>query len=304
MTHNDFLMQEALGQLDPALLEEAEIHTAKRRRSVPARVLMAAACLAAALAAGAVAAELAGFQVSRILSGHELFPDGLPDTWRGDGAVEDYTGYKVSNEGSFTWDKVSEELRAAVAQAPDHYFHMYFDSQAELEEFLGFSLPQNSLLASAQEITSGHQFDDEEEITHAFSRLSVFGTPEGEPDSLWLIASYMLQDHEHTAHTGSAAYRCRGRMGVHLDIYGRSDSGHSMTYSYKDGILTQETYVTSGGWEAIIIQTASQVNPDAQIYVAYLSLEGLTVEIRVGGDECVDAKEVLKSILDAYDISQ
>ena len=298
MNQNDFYMQEALGQIDPVLLEEAGAQTGKHRRSVPMRVLTVAACLAAVLAVGAVAAELAGFQVSRILSGAELFPDGLPDTWRGDGEVEDYTGYKVSSEEIFNWDKASDELRAAVAQSPDHYFHIYFNSQAELEEFLGFSLPQNAVLASAQQIRSGHQFDDEEEITHAFSCLSVFGTPDGEPGSLWLQASYSLQEHEHA--NPAEADACRGGVNVHLDIYGRGDGGHSRTYPYgKDWILTQETYVTAGGREATMIQTAPGDRPDAEIYVAYLSLDGLTVELRVGGD-CVDAKEVLKSVLDAY----
>ena len=298
MKQNDFYMQEALGQIDPILLEEAGTQTGKHRRSVPVRVLTVAACLAAILVVGAVAAELAGFQISGILSGHELFPDGLPDTWRGDGAVEDYTGYKVSSEESFAWDKVSDELRAAVAQAPDHAYAGYFDSQAELEEFLGFSLPENSILSSAQESTAGYQFDDEEEITHAFSRLFVAGTSDGEPSSLWLLASYSLQEHEHA--NPAEADACRGGINVHLQFHGYGNGGHSTTYSYQDWILTQETYVTAGGWEATIIQTASQVNPDAQIYVAYLSLDGLTVEIRVGGDECVDAKEVLKSVLDAY----
>ena len=300
MNCNDFLMQEALGQIDPILLEEAGTQTGKHRRSVPVRVLTVAACLAAVLAVGAVAAELAGFQVSRILSGQELFPDGLPDTWEGDGDVENYTGYKVSNEESFAWDKVSDELRAAVAQAPDHYYAGYFDSQAELEEFLGFSLPQNSLLASAQESAAGYQFDDEEKITHAFSRLFVSGTSDGEPSNLWLLASYSLQEHEH-ANPAEAA-DCRGRINVHLNIHGHSGNGHSITYSYQNWILTQETYVTAGGWEATIIQTAYEARPDAEIYVAFLPLDGLTVEIQVGGDECVDAKEVLKSLLDAYDI--
>ena len=333
MNHNDFLMQEALGQLDPALLEEAEAQTGQKRRSVPVRVLTVAACLAAALAVGAVAIEmttgLTGLQISGILSGHELYPNGLPGDMDGD--VEDYSGYIIRGIENFNWDNISEELRAAAAEAAataetqgyqPYYYRAVFDSRAELEEYLGFSLPENAVLTTKREGTGSFGMDtgkETERVVHTFACVDVVGKEDTGPIGLDIHASYAVPDPDHVQHEiwydGSgeahdegekpslASYTvCENDVDISISIY--AASGSSFYYHYKDVALTQETYVTPGGIEMVIVQMSQGLDSRYQKYTAYFALDGgMMMELSAHGRDCKDVKGIFYAILDAYDIS-
>lgn len=328
MNRNDefFDLVNALDNTPPELEDTVRrAQTRAGKRKVSLRVLMVAACLAAALAVGAVAAERAGLQISGILTGTDL-----PWIEMSGGDIEDYTGYTISGIENFNWDNISEELRAAAdaaseaSETQDYYYKAFFDSKAELEEFLGFSLPKNPLLTAERESEGHFGVDtgtDDERVVHTFASLDVIGKEETGPIALDIHANYAVPDPNHTRHEiwfdeegeahdegekpRFASYTvCTNDVNISISIYAASDLGINY-YQYKAVNLTQETYVTPGGVEMVIVQEGLGTDSRYQKYMAYFALdEGMMMELSASGGDCKDVKGIFYAILDAYDISR
>lgn len=306
---------EAMDHLDPALIEDMDGQTAAKRRRIPARTLLIAACVAGVLILGAVGSEVMGLQVSPILSGNELGwlePSEDPEV---------YSGYTVQGVDGFSWDNVSEELKAEAEKAQDGSYIAYFSSQAELEATLGFTLPGNSVLDAAREGKGHYQLAESEDVIHTFGRLWIVLEGDGNVHSLHVWTNYAVSNPEHKDHkinlpiseemrkSGTVAiyHTCTGEVLVGVEYQGQ-EGGTSTINSYKNIKLTQEDYVTPSGVKTVIIhenfRTSDDFDDGYRSYLAHLAVDGMTLTIHVNGNEnCTDVKGVLKSILDAYPAS-
>lgn len=308
---------EALDHLDPALLEDMDGQTTVKRRSVPMRILLAAACVAGLLMIGAVAVEvITGIQVGDLsLAGK--FVGINEDTGEYEELYEDREGITVIAPDGFSWSRASKELWDMVAQAPEDRYYAYFDSQDELEKFLGFSLPKNSVLDEAEEGSTNHcvKEDDFERFDHPFALLDIWKWEDGSPDSLSINAGYYIQNPAHEPHdqrrehedSGYAEYSCGGaRLFLDLSVAAR-EQGRTFFQSYvfgnkEDTKLVREDYVTPNGLPVVIIREEDNAS-DYQHYHVHFALDGMGFSFWVSWPPCVDAEAILKSILDAYEVS-
>lgn len=313
MKENDRWLTEAMDHLDPALIEDMDGQATAKRRPAPVRVLLIAACVTGALILGAVAAEMAGIWVSPILPGNELgwvFPSENP---------EDYSGYVVHGVEGFSWDKVSEELKAEAEKEPELY-RVYFNSQAELEAALGFALPYNPVLEAAPEGQGHSRPAGSEEVIHSFGDIEVIIGNNGKATGIAVDTHYIIGNPEHTTHkiylpiseedrergVVESYMTCTGEATVSVRYLGDANSSYMYLYRVRDTELTREDYVTSNGIAAVIIQEVSSSDDHDEIrgYTAHLAVDGMAVTISFrSSNDCVDQEGILKSILDAYPAS-
>lgn len=308
MSENYQWVTEALDHLDPALLEDLDggADKTKARRPAPRRVLLVAACICALLVVGAVAAEIAGIQVGDLSLAGKIVRVNR-DTGEHEGFYEDHEGFTVVAPDGFSWDRVSKELWEAVAQASGDDYRICFDSRAELEEFLGFSLPENPILDGAEEIIrtcfAGTKYE-----TQGFADLYVGKAEDGSPAFMQVEAACRLPNPDHEPHTQQdSGYNewCSGKeLLLYLSI-GASEGGYSQSWIYPGGIkLVREDYVTPNGLPVVILRDDTHADTsDYQQYHVNFALDGIAFSIRSSFPPCVDGLGILKTILDAYQVS-
>lgn len=179
MKENDLLMQEALGYLDPELLEENEKVAGKKRRPAPVRVLMAAACICALLVVGATAAELAGVDVVETVRTMLGIKVSGPTTL---GTSGNWKGWTVTLPETFTRERFSEGFLAELEAAPVEEFltgpedepvdengvkriTKDFATLEEVEEYLGTAPTINPILEQG-DIRRLEEYKDLKEVWH------------------------------------------------------------------------------------------------------------------------------------------
>ncbi|MDE6108472.1 MAG: hypothetical protein K2F83_07390 [Oscillospiraceae bacterium] len=306
MKENDLFMQEVIGNLDPALLEESEKAPAKRHRPAPMRVLMVAACICALLVVGAAAAEMAGVDVVETVRTMLGIKVSEPTTM---GSSEKWKGWTVTLPETFTDERFTEEFLTELKAAPIDMYDIKritkdFATLEELEEYLGTAPTINAILEQG-DLRRTEEHKDLEEVWHLIAReidtvdqdgvidvcvYSNFAIPvpetEGELLSVFMEATFSTEEEPN-----------------------RSVSGSFFTNVAE---ITQESYVTPNGLEAMIARV--RFDPDGEdpnsvrgATYAEFYLDGFRCELSTHDfyDEAeVDEAKIaatLKFILDAFE---
>lgn len=315
MKENDLFMQEAMGYLDPELLEESEKAMGKKRRPTPMRALMVAACICALLVTAATAAELAGVDVVETVRTMLGIKVSEPMTMDCDGS---WKGWTVTLPETFTDERFTEEFLTELGAAPveeiptepeDEPLDMYnvkrirkdFATLEELEEYLGTAPTINPILEQG-DIRNLEEYKDLKEVWYLMASkmdtveqdgiidvrvYSNFGihVPETEGDILAVFMEASFDTREHP------------------------DNG---LYMPNVAEITQESYVTPNGLESVIARVrfdpVEEVpnSPRGATYAEFY-LDGfrytLTTYDYYDEAEVDEAKikDTLKTILDAFE---
>lgn len=304
MKEKDLLIQEALGYLDPALLEESERAVGKKRHSAPVRALLAAACICALLAVGAVAVEAisGGFM--------EIY------RWTGESGNVFFFG-NYGDVGKIPVEDLSPEIRAVADLYRDEAFHqefLSFDTWEEAEDFLGLNIMDNPLLAGGGYLPNGVTYQEEHiEGNCVVDVITDYGViryvtvdaryslePEGSWASPWVTVEasiYVEQNFEGTP--------LESAMNTEEPT---PEERASYTENY-DEVKEQENYRTANGFKAAIFDLIYVTKDedgntyDWGDYEAAFFQPGIRITVRRYYSE--EDKEMalaeLKQVLDAFE---
>ena len=272
-------IREAMCHLDPQLIQEAAQPKAHKRGKL--RPLLVAACLAA-LCAISVAAVSGGLLVQFYHNGN--LPDYVPDD-----KVDAY--YEVTGNDKMALDSFSEELLACAQQQGAGGKVYPFEDLAEIEEFLGYTFPENAILRDAAPVSVKMTDNNNDVIQEA-------------PGSV-----YLHNDQEGQLVLVKADYYCRTQAGrrvfltaaaaTELNPNGNVGS-HSVDY---DGgkVLQQnsETYLTASGTECTIVSTQNSITEGWDVY-SWLMQDGFILSLSLSEADEAAAKTAMKQILDGF----
>lgn len=309
----DMFMQEALGHLDPGLLEENERATGKKRRPAPVRVLMAAACICALLVAGAVAAEMTGVDVVETVRTMLGIKVSEPTTLGVEGAK--MMGWIVTLPETFTDERFSEEFLAELEDEPveeiptDEPLYMYnvkrirkdFATLEELKEFLGTAPTINPVLEQG-DIRNLEEYKDLKEVWHLIAKKMDTDEQDGVID-VRVYCNFGIPV------PGTEGEILSVLMDADVSTEDQPDRGIYFPQAVE---IIQENYVTPNGLETVIARVrfdpveGDPKTPKGATYVEFY-LDGFrcTLSTHDFYDEAeVDEAKIeatLKFILDAFE---
>ena len=303
----DMFMQEALGNLDPGLLEESETVIGKKRRPAPVRVLMAAACICALLVVGAAAAEMAGVDVIETV--RTMLGIKVSDPTTMGGGHGNWTGWTVTLPETFTDERFSEEfLTELEATHVDVYdvkrITKDFATLEELEEYLGTAPTINPILEQG-DLRKTEEHKDLKEVWHLIGRQMDTVEQDGVIDVL-VYCNFAIPVPETEGDLLSVL--------MEANVSTEEPNNSSVTGAFFPNVaeIAQESYVTPNGLEAMIARVHFDPveddpnSPRGATYVEFY-LDGFWCELSTydfyGEAEVDEAKieATLKSILDAFE---
>ena len=272
-------IREAMGYLEPALVQEASQPVAHKRKSL--RPMLVAACLAA-LCAISVAAVSSGLLVQFYYNGN--LPDHIAEE-----KVDAY--YDVTGNDKVTPDSFSEELLARAAEQGPGSKVYPFETLEEMEAFLSYTFPENVILRDARPI-SVKMTDQNNEVIH------------DSPGSVLLH-----NDQEGRLAVVKADYYCQTQSGKRVfltasaaTVNSPSGSVGSMSVDYEGGEVLQqkaETYLTASGRECPIVSTQNSLTEGWDIY-SWIEQDGFVLSLSLDSPDEAQARAELKQILDAF----
>ncbi|MBP3520846.1 MAG: hypothetical protein J6J87_05845 [Oscillospiraceae bacterium] len=265
----------------------SEQERTKKTRPLPVRVALAAACICALLATAAIAAETLGFDFVKIFNKEE--------------AEETDLDYMVDGSGvkHIPLSALSQEAQALKEQYEDRddgyvcTVELAFDSWEEAEEYLGYEIMDNpvlargtygsvSLLSKEGDERSANCwikviFGDDGEITYiqVFSRMNLSASPNG----------YMVE------------------ATLYMRAIEDRPKDPTVAYKYPDDSHVEgtEDYLTPDGLETVIVNI--ERGDRGGEYNAHFFLRG--IQFRVGtyypAEEQEAALTELKQVLDAFE---
>ena len=266
------------------VMKMSEQERTKKTRPLPVRVALAAACIGALLMTAAIAAEGLGFDFVKIFTGEEKkVLQGTVQGQESEGIQKWEVDYEVDGSGAeyIPLSALSQEIQDKRAQVSQegvyHQETLAFDTWAEVEEYLGLELADNSVLAGG---------------THRFPvRYSTNGVPE--------LGNYLVD----------IRYPLNGAVGVTvssvINLGNRScdvsafigaggdndGSGITLNFGFPDDwtVESQESYLTPNGLETVIVHIVDAPLPRedggehrAGGYRAYFTLRGALFEVETG----------------------
>lgn len=272
-------IREAMGYLEPTLVQEASQPVAHKRKRL--RPMLVAACLAA-LCAISVAAVSSGLLVQFYHNGN------LPDHIAAE-KVDAY--YDVTGNDKVTPDSFSEELLARAAEQGPGSKVYPFETLEEMEAFLSYTFPENVILRDARPI-SVKMTDQNNEVIHD-SPGSVLLHNDQEGRLAVVKADYycQIQSGKRVFLTASAA-----------TVNSSSGSVGSMSVDYEGGEVLQqkaETYLTASGRECTIVSTQNSLTEGWDIY-SWIEQDGFVLSLSLDSTDEAQARAELKQILDAF----
>lgn len=272
-------VREAMGYLEPELVQEAALPVVHKRKKL--RPMLVAACLAA-LCAVSVAAVSSGLLVQFYHNGN------LPDHIAAD-QVDAY--YEVTGNDKMTLDSFPEELLAcAEEQGPGGKVYP-FETLEEIEAFLGRSFPENAVLRDAKPRSIKMTDSNNEVIHEAPGSVLLFNNTEG---NLVLVkADYYCrtQSGQTVMLAASAATELNpnGSVGSHGVDY---EGGHVLQQK-------SEIYLTASGRECTIVSTQNSLTEGWDVY-SWMEQDGFVLSLSLDDMDEAAARAELKRILDAY----
>ena len=272
-------IREAMGYLEPTLVQEASQPVAHKRKRL--RPMLVAACLAA-LCAISVAAVSSGLLVQFYHNGN--LPDHIAEE-----KVDAY--YDVTGNDKVTPDSFSEELLARAAEQGPGSKVYPFETLEEMEAFLSYTFPENVILRDARPI-SVKMTDSNNEVIH------------DSPGSVLLH-----NDQEGRLAVVKADYYCQTQSGKRVfltasaaTVNSPSGSVGSMSVDYEGGEVLQqkaETYLTASGRECTIVSTQNSLTEGWDIY-SWIEQDGFVLSLSLDSPDEAQARAELKQILDAF----
>ena len=272
-------IREAMGYLEPTLVQEASQPVAHKRKRV--RPMLVAACLAA-LCVISVAAVSSGLLVQFYHNGK------LPDHIAAE-KVDAY--YDVTGNDKVTPDSFSEELLARAAEQGPGSKVYPFETLEEMEAFLSYTFPENVILRDARPV-SVKMTDQNNEVIH------------DSPGSVLLH-----NDQEGRLAVVKADYYCQTQSGKRVfltaaaaTVNSPSVSVGSMGVDYEGGEVLQqkaETYLTASGRECTIVSTQNSLTEGWDVY-SWIEQDGFVLSLSLDGPDEAQARAELKQILDAF----
>ena len=272
-------IREAMGYLEPALVQEASQPVAHKRKRL--RPMLVAACLAT-LCAISVAAVSSGLLVQFYHNGN------LPDHIA---AEKGDAYYDVTGNAKGTPDRFSEELLARAAEQGPGSKVYPFETLEEMEAFLSYTFPENVILRDARPI-SVKMTDQNNEVIH------------DSPGSVLLH-----NDQEGRLAVVKADYYCQTQSGKRVfltasaaTVNSPSGSVGSMSVDYEGGEVLQqkaETYLTASGRECTIVSTQNSLTEGWDIY-SWIEQDGFVLSLSLDSPDEAQARAELKQILDAF----
>lgn len=194
--------------------------------------------------------------------------------------------WDVTTQGRFPMEAFSKEaLRQAEALGTEDGIYSMND-KSEAEEFLGISLPENTLLENANkvminlELTNGEQVSGNT-ITH------LFNNNESKLVSVWVQSRYLCYGTD-----VEVSYQ----LVTELNPY---ENGGGLGMEIKDEYQkqTMENYVTAAGRDCTIIYSDNGNHCTAY---AYMDIEGILTEVVARDVETENISACIKQIMDAY----
>ena len=273
-------IREAMGHLNPVLVQEAA-QPMTRRRKRGLRPMLIAACLAV-LCVISVAAVSGDLLVQFYHNGN------LPD-WIAKDQTDAY--YEVSGNEKIPMDRLPDELLALAAkQGPGGKVYPFADLM-EIAEFLGMDFPSNSILEEAKPV-SIQMTDTANQVIHdSPGSVLLFNDTEGR---LILV---------------KADYYCRTANGRKVLVTAsaateRNPSGSvgSLGVDYEGGEVLQqkaETYLTASGRECTIVSTQNSLTEGWDVY-SWVMEDGFVLSLSLDSPDEGQARAELKQILDGF----
>lgn len=268
------------------VMKMSEQERTKKTRPLPVRVVLVAACVCALLVVVAVAAEVAGFDFVQIFKGTEK------DGWDYMVDVSELAGYIPLKDLS----PALQELQEQYKDADYHMERLYFDSWEEAEEYIGYEITDNAILAqsiyTARPITDG-----EEKQNICCARIWIkYG-------KIYTISVYAYYEMN-----WPRVYSASPDISVSVDLYIGDESalyGPGMAYLSDDSVAElQENYLTENGSAVVIVNMIDNSDwfPDGGgCYQAHFILRGMlfTVDAHYHGPE--DQEIVLAGLKEDLD---
>lgn len=296
--------------LRESVMNMTERERAKKTRSTPVRVLMAAACICALLVVGAVAAEALIFDFVHVYGSEN--PQTVYVRMRGDEENEPEEMnvlYEVVGDDAMRNIPLSELSQAIQDFAEQHKEeewygeNLTFDSWEEAEKYIGRELADNAVLEQAEYFPSSYRYISEDQNVEGNCIVGPF-IKYGELSSVDVDAKYSLP--YPNAKIGGINNII---MKVEADLYIGYDLPMNPNYVLIDSghwaVAGQESYLTANGLEAVIIDVKDVQDGEIQSngsYHAFFFLRGVRFKLEVGywGDRAEPVLTTLKQVLDAY----
>lgn len=194
--------------------------------------------------------------------------------------------WEVTTQGRFPMEAFSKEAlnRAEALGTEDGIYPM--SGETEAEEFLGISLPENTILEEAHMIMTDLNLTNGERV-YGNTITFLFNNNESKLVSVWVTSRYLYNGMDvevsYKLVTELNPYENGGGMGVEInDDYQKQ---------------TMERYVTATGRECTIIYSDNGYYCRAY---AYMDIEGIITAVELGGTGADNISECIKQIMDAY----
>lgn len=284
MNKNEKYALDALGGVDPALIEEAAAEKYRKRRPMLGKIAVIAACLCVAVVGVAVAAEVVGFDFVQTYLRVDENPSGEKETM----AVLDMEAQGPAIPRS----ELSQEGQAWLAEADGgKYIEKGFATLDEVEEFLGVELLDHEYLSAAVPrpviVEGSDEMVDGNVVLTANTDFEL-----SEP--LNTTALMIKGNYYWTARNASVSLRATFSVGD------EATGGMGYSWPKEDAEWTREDYVTPNGLETVMVKADSTDDGVCSTYVGMFVHNGACFNIRVSvsGTDRDDGMEVLRDLLD------
>lgn len=298
-------LTEAMGYIDPAYVEEADVRGEAKPGRRWRRPALIAACLCLVLAGTALAAELAGVHVSD-------FFEGTVTDFRG--RERDAVSYEYQANGirRIPGDSLAPAVSEYIARtrgSDEGYYYITrgVGSMERAEEFLGLDLPDNPVLDQAKHgwtyFAKGDSLAGESRISNGFCGISLHGAGEL-PETIQLRLAYDFPSADDyysvSVDVSMRLYTDECDSSVEEgEVWGR------VSMWQDKAPLEKYTYTASSGLETTVLAILdTHVIMGEEIayydYTAYFVLDGILFEVLVSDTDGILARETMEQILDGF----
>lgn len=197
--------------------------------------------------------------------------------------------WEADTQYRFPLSAFSRDLRARAKEVGTGSANYPMDTMADAADFIGVSLPENTLLAQAEPAMMHLEFENGERMeTHCLVYLGV-GTKH-KPIAVQVEAMYMYGEAEvdvfYSLVTEYNPYDNGGGAGVHFDERPEDDP---------------QTYISASGRECVMAFTYTGYENFGYMGYGYVVVDGILVQLCVRHVSEETVRVMLPRLLDAYE---
>lgn len=276
------------------VMNMSEQERTKKTRPLPVRVALAAACICALLVTAAIAAEGLGFDFVKIFNTKETEETDLD-------YMVDGSGVKHIPLSAFSPEV--QALKGQYEDTDDGYVssvELAFDSWEEAEEYLGYEIMDNPVLAQGTYDPISFLSKEGDRLTGNCLVQIVFAD-DGEISLIFVTSKINLPATSHDYRVTVILYVRHPLVEPSDDpIVGHKYNGNSWT------VEGAEDYLTPDGLETVIVNVGndgSECLDEGRQYDAHFFLRGLRFYVETGyrAEDQATALPELKEVLDAFE---